>query len=92
MEYWKILTNGERWKQYKTRNFYTLSKDNMKVLCSYNTIVGLVIDNTAYITTTKYSITTSKQLTQYCREQNLTRINLEKVFLDNLLKKCEFVA
>lgn len=92
MQKYEILTGWNSWKRYKTRNFYTLSKDNMKVLCSYNTIVGLVLGSKAFTTTTKYSATTSKQLTQYCREQNLARICLDNFFLDNLLKNHGFVA
>ena len=87
-----ILTGYNWWQQYKQRNFYTLSKNGTKVLCSYSTVVGLVVGDVAYTTTTKYSPTTSKQLTQYCREQNLRRISLENCFLDSLLKKFNLVA
>jgi hypothetical protein len=89
------LANGrfpKLWVRYKQRNFYTYTKANNKVLASYDTIVGLVIDKVAYTTTTKYSPTTSKQITEYCREQNLERIPLENSLLDKLLIKYDFVS
>lgn len=60
------------WKRWGAKNFETLTitnqNESIKILKSYDTIVGLVINETTMLrTATKYSATTSKQLSQYSR-------------------------
>lgn len=58
-------------KRVKQQNFYVAQPyHDVKVLKSYNTIVGVIINN-HWVYQVKYSRTTSKQVTQYIN-QNLT--------------------
>lgn len=70
MKFFNYNFQNEKWKQYKQQNFYTYYKNNFIILRSYNTIVGVVdlTKNILYRTKTKYSITTSKQLTKYAND------------------------
>ena len=59
-------------KRYKQRNFYTAElSTGLEKLYSYNTCVGYRYLDCVFYTTRKYSRTTSKQQTQYARENNL---------------------
>ena len=64
-------------KQYKHRNFYThdLTSD-LQVLFSYNTCVGFRYYDCVFYTPNKYSVTTSKQQTQFANENKLKRYTL----------------
>lgn len=65
-------------KQYKQRNFYTEElSTGLEKLYSYNTCVGYRYLDCVFYTTRKYSRTTSKQQTQYARENNLKVYYLE---------------
>lgn len=75
-------------QQYKQRSFYTDRQNNGDtILWSYDTIVGIIIDDTVYFTTTKYSITTSKQCSQFTNEHSYKRVNVKENDLQTLLKK-----
>ena len=54
-------------KRVKQQNFYVAKVGNHTILKSYNTIVGIVIDNQELFQV-KYSVTTSKQVSQYCNK------------------------
>lgn len=64
--------------QYKSRqmylsNVFTFNNHKIKVVRSYNTYIGFIVDNTILITWgyRQYSCTTSKQITQLCNEEQL---------------------
>lgn len=52
-------------KRVKQQNFYYARYNNQTILKSYNTIVGIIIDNQELFQV-KYSRTTSKQVSQFC--------------------------
>lgn len=54
-----------KFERVKQQNFYVAKVGNHTILKSYNTIVGIIIDNYE-LAQVKYSRTTSKQVTQYC--------------------------
>lgn len=56
------MLNFQRVKQ---QNFYYARYNNQTILKSYNTIVGIIIDNQELFEV-KYSRTTSKQVSQFC--------------------------
>lgn len=73
--------------QYKQRNFYIETKaDNLHILYSYNTPVGVQYLDKVFFTTQKYSVTTSKQCTQYTYENNLKRYNIPQQTLTDWLQ------
>lgn len=51
--------------QIGRKQLFTACVDNCTVLISYYTIVGRHIAGTWYLTTEKYSVTTSKQMSQF---------------------------
>lgn len=54
-----------KFNRVKQQNFYFANVGNHTILKSYNTIVGIIIDNQELFQV-KYSTTTSKQVTQFC--------------------------
>ena len=56
-------------QRVKQQNFYVANVGNNTILKSYNTIVGIITNNKLY--QVKYSITTSKQVSQYCNQRNI---------------------
>lgn len=52
-------------KRVKQQNFYYTRYNNHTILKSYNTIVGIIIDDQELFEV-KYSRTTSKQVSQFC--------------------------
>ena len=56
------MLNFQRVRQ---QNFYYARYNNQTILKSYNTIVGIIIDNQELFEV-KYSRTTSKQVSQFC--------------------------
>lgn len=54
-----------KFERVKQQNFYVAKVGNHTILKSYNTIVGIIIDNQELFEV-KYSRTTSKQVSQFC--------------------------
>lgn len=87
-EQWKRL----EWGQYKARNMYIsepfyLNYNWYRVVMSYDTIIGfLSMKDSKFITWgySKYSCTTSKQITQLCNEQNYTMKKVSKYTHDDI--------
>jgi hypothetical protein len=46
-----------------------------KLLISYNTIIGKFINSTWYVTTQRYSLTTTQQISRFARMFNVIRID-----------------
>lgn len=69
-------------KRVKQQNFYVYEKQyEYRILKSYNTIVGFIHRGTLY--ETKYSRTTSKQVTQYCNNLPFYDCVTSKVIVDS---------
>jgi hypothetical protein len=73
--------------------FVLTKKDNtLKLLVSYHTIVGFTIGNVWWLTSNKYSRTTSKQLSQFARSKDVRYLpqsedNLTLSSIQQLLKE-----
>lgn len=52
---------------------------NGTALVSYTTIVGKLMEDTWYLSTEKYSVTTTKQCTQFANEQLRKGFKVERV-------------
>ena len=71
-----------KFNRVKQQNFYVHEKQyEYRILKSYNTIVGLIYRGTLY--ETKYSRTTSKQVTQYCNNLPYWDCATRKVIVDS---------
>lgn len=71
-----------KFNRVKQQNFYVHEKQyGYRILKSYNTIVGLIYRGTLY--ETKYSRTTSKQVTQYCDNLPYYDCVTHKVIVDS---------
>lgn len=91
-----IRTNGKwtylEWSQYKSRNMYIsepiYTQDNYYIIImSYNTIIGFTSEvDRRFITWgySKYSCTTSKQITQFCNENHYTMKKVSKFTHDDI--------
>ena len=60
----KKLYPNDRVTQVESMQLFIVHKDN-PLLISYRTVIGVRIGDTWYITTTKYSLTTSRQITAF---------------------------
>lgn len=69
-------------QRVKQQNFYVHEKQyEYRILKSYNTIVGLIYRGTLY--ETKYSRTTSKQVTQFCNSLPYYNAVTHRVIVDS---------
>lgn len=66
-------------------NKTVLDLGDKKVYFSYNTPIVASIDGELYATNKKYSVTTSKHMTQFLNGQSPVFVNQD--FIDNLLKQ-----
>ena len=77
--------------QYKSRqmylsNVFTYNDHRVKIVMSYNTYIGFIVDNRTLITWgySQYSCTTSKQITQLSNECELIMRKVKKFSYDDL--------
>lgn len=77
--------------QYKSRqmyisNVFDYKGHKIKVVMSYNTFIGFIVDNRTLYTWgySEYSSTTSKQITQLCNEWYLLMHKAKKFSYDDL--------
>lgn len=77
--------------QYKSRQMYiggvfTYNNHKIKVIMSYNTYIGFIVDNRTLYTWgySEYSCTTSKQITQLCNEWCLLMHKAKRFSYDDL--------
>jgi len=68
-------------KQIGSKNLFTATHGKHTVLISYKTIIGIYdsVENIWNITTAKYSLTTSKQITMFRRGNNACFITEAKL-------------
>ena len=62
-----------KFNRVKQQNFYVAKVGNHTILKSYNTIVGIVLNNES-VAQVKYSRTTSKQVSQYTKGIEINHI------------------
>lgn len=58
-------------KQIDSKQLFIITKDNEQFLVSYFTIVGKVIGGRWHVTTEKYSVTTTRQLSYFARTHSV---------------------
>lgn len=76
-------TTRDTVKQIGSKQLFIVSTPTGTVLVSYYTIVGKLVAGTWYLTTKKYSVTTSKQLRQFASGRQVQHVdNLDN--LDNI--------
>lgn len=77
-------------KRYKQRNMWIETKGKIRAVFSYDTHIGYIFDNTNTFVTwgySRYSSTTSKQITQLCHEQSLKRVDINEDYnINDLIK------
>lgn len=65
--------------QQGSKQLFIVDTPNERVLVSYKTTVGKFIDGQWYITTVKYSPTTSKQITQFIKQTMFPVVRVEDI-------------
>lgn len=63
---------------YKGRTLQTKSENIGFCLYNYNTIIAFILDNTLYLNTKKYSVTTSKIQSQLRNQATYTHYNIKE--------------
>ncbi len=72
----KLQFNTDNVKQVSSKQLFVV---NDNTLVSYRTVVGKLLDRTWYITNEKYSVTTTKQCTQFANEAIRKGFKVERV-------------
>lgn len=60
-------------------------RQNRTVLVSYKIIVGILFNNTWHLTTAKYSVTTSRQLSQFTRRTDYSVVYVADCVMNYIL-------
>ena len=72
----KLQFNTDNVKQVGSKQLFVV---NDNTLVSYRTVVGKLVDKTWYFTTEKYSVTSTKQCTQFANEAIRKGFKVERV-------------
>lgn len=77
-------------KRYKNRNMYIQDIDDVCAVVSYETLIGYLFTKTKIFATwgySRYSTTTSKQITQLCHELGYKRVDISEDYNLDILKQ-----